>query len=192
MIYSVKGRLVSRHANFFVLDIGPMSLKIGSSINTIKGLPLSGESVNVFTHLHVREDALELYGFLNEEELRFFEMLIGISGIGPKSALGILGIDKLDRLKAAISEGRPELLTKASGVGRKTADRIILELKSKLSQEGSAELVGVMQSDHDIVEALMNLGYSKQQIKEALSRVDPKITEVEKRIKAALKIIKPS
>src|SRR3989344_2002740 len=116
MIYSVKGRLVSRHANFFVLDTGPVSFKIGSSINVIKDLPALGEDVNVFTYLHVREDALELYGFLNEEELRFFEMLIGISGIGPKSALGILGIDKLDRLKAAISEGRPELLTKASGV----------------------------------------------------------------------------
>lgn len=176
--------------DYFSVDIGGVGLKIKSSFKTIKGLPKIGEAVNVFTHLHVREDALELYGFLTEEELNFFEMLIGISGIGPKSAIGILGIEKVEKLKAAISEGRAELLTKASGIGRKTAERIILELRNKLKQGESAKIVGLMESDQDIVDALANLGYSKSQAKEALSKVDSKIKKIEERIKEALKLLK--
>ena len=190
MIYSLKGTLLEKKENFFVIGIGGIAFQVKSSFNVLKSLPQIGQIVNVFTYLHVREDALELYGFLDEKELSFFELLIGISGIGPKSALGVLGVERVEKLKAAISEGRAELLTKASGVGKKTADRIILELRNKLSQEGSGEIVGIMQSDHDIIEALSNLGYTKSQAKEALSKVDSKINKMENRIKEALKILK--
>lgn len=190
MIYSLKGKLLAKKENYFVVDVGGVSLKVNSSFGAVKNLPQTGEAVSVFTHLHVREDALELYGFLNESELQFFEMLINISGIGPKSAIGILGVESVDKLKAAISEGRAELLTKASGIGKKTADRIILELQSKLKQEGSARIVGIMESDQDIVEALSNLGYTRSQAREALVKVDPKITKMEERIKEALKLLK--
>jgi len=190
MIHSLKGTLLEKKENFFVIGIGGIAFQVKSSFNVLKSLPQIGQIVNVFTYLHVREDALELYGFLDEKELSFFELLIGISGIGPKSALGVLGVERVEKLKAAISEGRAELLTKASGVGKKTADRIILELRNKLSQEGSGEIVGIMQSDHDIIEALSNLGYTKSQAKEALSKVDSKINKMENRIKEALKILK--
>ena len=190
MIHSLKGTLLEKKENFFVIGIGGIAFQVKSSFNVLKSLPQIGQIVNVFTYLHVREDALELYGFLDEKELSFFELLIGISGIGPKSALGVLGVERVEKLKAAISEGRAELLTKASGVGKKTADRIILELRNKLSQEGSGEIVGIMQSDHDIIEALSNLGYTKSQAKEALSKVDSKINKMEDRIKEALKILK--
>ena len=190
MIYSLKGTLLEKKDNFFVIGVGGIAFQVKSSFNVLKSLPQIGQIVNVFTYLHVREDALELYGFLDEKELSFFELLIGISGIGPKSALGVLGVERVEKLKAAISEGRAELLTKASGVGKKTADRIILELRNKLSQEGSGEIVGIMQSDHDIIEALSNLGYTKSQAKEALSKVDSKINKMENRIKEALKILK--
>ena len=96
----------------------------------------------------------------------------------------------MENLKAAIVEGRPELLTKASGVGQKTADRVILELRGKLKQEGARELVGMMESDSDIVEALAGLGYTKNQAKQAVSKVGAKITKTEDRIKEALKILK--
>ncbi len=192
MIYSLKGLLVLKHDNFFVLDIGNVAFKIRTSHSALRSLPQAGETVNVVTHLHVREDALELYGFLNPAELELFELLIGVSGIGPKSALGILGIEEIEKLKAAISEGRPELLTKASGVGRKTAERVILELRTKLQQEGSAAIVGVMESDQDIIEALANLGYTKSQAKDALLRVGSDIVGMEKRIKAALQFLKSS
>lgn len=190
MIYSLKGFLVEKHTNWFVVEIGGMGFLVKSSFNVVKSLPQIGEIVNVYTYLHVREDALELYGFLDKEELNLFEKLISISGIGPKSAMGILGVEKADKLRAAIIEGRSELLTKASGVGKKTADRIILELRNKLEQEGAGKIVGVMEVDHDIVEALSNLGYTKSQAKDALAKIDPKIVKMEERIKTALNFLK--
>ena len=190
MIYSLYGKLIEKKDNYFVVEIGGIGFSVKSSINVLKSLPQIGQLVNVFTYLHVREDALELYGFLNQEDLEFFQMLIGISGIGPKSALGVLSIEKAEKLKAAISEGRSELLTKASGVGKKTADRIILELRGKLKQKGSEKIIGLMESDHDIVEALSNLGYAKTQARDALAKVDSKIVKMEERIKAALKELK--
>ena len=190
MIYSIKGKLVLKQNNFFVVDVGGVSFKINTSANSARNLPAIGETASVFTHLHVREDLLDLYGFLNKEELDFFEMLIGISGIGPKSAIGILGVEKVDKLKAAISEGRVELLTKASGVGKKTAERVILELRGKLSQEGSGEIVGVMESDQDILDALISLGYTRSQAKNAIEKIDSKIISVEARIKVALNLLR--
>lgn len=190
MIYSLKGKLLAKKESFFVIEVGGVAFKVNVSFNVLKTLPQIGETVNIFTHLHVREDALDLFGFLSEEELKLFEMLVNISGIGPKSAIGILNVEKLEKLKAAIIEGRPELLTKASGVGRKTAERVILELRSKLKQEGSGKIVGLMESDQDIVEALANLGYTKSQAREALAKVDSKITKTEERIKEALNTLR--
>jgi len=190
MIYSLRGNLIEKQNNWFVVEMGGMAFQIKSSLNVVKSLPQIGQIVNVFTYLHVREDALELYGFLDKEELNLFEKLISISGIGPKSAMGILGVEKADKLRAAIIEGRSELLTKASGVGKKTADRIILELRNKLEQEGTGKIVGVMEADHDIVEALSNLGYTKSQARDALAKIDAKVTKMEERIKEALRLLK--
>lgn len=192
MIHSLNGILKEKEGNLFAIEIGGIAFKLKSSVNVVNSLPQVGEKVNVFTHLHVREDALELYGFLDKSELEFFEMLIGISGIGPKSALGILGIEKVEKIKAAISEGRVELLTKASGVGKKTAERVILELRNKLFQKGSEKIVGTMESDHDIIEALENLGYSKSQARSALSKVDSSVVRMEDRIKQALSLLRKS
>lgn len=190
MIYSLNGQLKEKRDNFFVVEIAGLGLRVKSSFNVVKNLPEIGREVNVFTYLHVREDVLELYGFLTEEERQFFEMLISISGIGPKSALGIMGVEKLEKIKAAITEGRSELLTKASGIGKKIAERVILELRGKLAQIGSGKIVGLMETDQDIVEALANLGYTKSQAKEALGKVDTKIMKMEERIKAALNLLK--
>ena len=190
MIYFLQGKLVAKKDNFLVLDVGGVAFQVKSSFNILKSLPQIGESVKVFTYLHVRENLLELYGFLNEEELGFFELLLSVSGVGPKTALGILSVEKLEKLKAAISEGRSELLTKASGIGKKTAERVVLELREKLKVEGSGKIVGAMESDHDLVDALANLGYAKGQARDALSKVDPKIIKMEERIREALKLLK--
>src|SRR3989344_5847132 len=190
MIYSIQGKLTYKGENFFVVDLNGLSFKIRTSFNALRSLPQAGEAVNVVTHLHVREDALELFGFLDREELELFEQLISISGIGPKSALGILGIDQISKLRAAIGEGKVELLTKASGIGRKTAERIVLELRSKMKQEGSGTIVGLMESDQDLVEALANLGYTKNQAREALAKVGSTITGLEARLKKALGFLK--
>lgn len=190
MIYSIKGKLLEKRDNFFVVDLNGLAFKIGSSFNIVKSLPEIGQEVKAFTYLHVRENALELYGFLDQGELSFFEMLIGISGIGPKSALGIMGVEKVEKLKAAIIEGRSELLTRASGIGKKTAERVILELRGKLNQEGAGGIVGLMESDQDIAEALANLGYTKGQARDALAKVGASVSSVEDRIKEALKLLK--
>ena len=190
MIYFLSGTLVVKRDNFFVLDVGGVAFEIKAPFYVVKSLPEIEGLVKVFTHLHVREDAMELYGFLAEDERRFFEMLIGISGIGPKSALGIMGVEKLENLKAAINEGRSELLTRASGIGKKTADRVVLELRGKLQQEGSHQIVGLMESDQDIIEVLANLGYTRGQAREALARVDSKIIKTEERVKEALRLLK--
>lgn len=190
MIYSLSGNLLAKRDGFLVLGIGGLALEVKIPFYVLKSLPDIGKPVKIFTYLHVREDVLELYGFASEEERQFFKMLISISGIGPKSALGIMGVEKLENLKAAISEGRSELLIKASGVGKKTADRVVLELRGKLEQEGAKKIVGLMESDQDIIEALANLGYTKGQARDVLNKVDSKITKMEERVKEALKLLK--
>ncbi len=189
MIYSISGKIAGRGDNFAVIEAAGLGLKIFMSKRLLGKLQPMGSDAKLFCHLHVREDALELYGFLAQEELRFFELLISVSGVGPKSALAILDIDELKNLSAAIKENRPDLLTRASGIGRKTAERIVLELRGKVGGEHSGLVVQKMESDVDLVETLASLGYSKQQAKDALARVDEKTVGVEDRLKAALRIL---
>lgn len=189
MIYSISGKLSNRGENFVVVDIGGVGFKVFLSARTAKSLPRIGEDINLATYLYVREDALELYGFLSESERDFFVQLNAVSGIGPKSALGVLSVARVDELAVAINAGKTELLTRVSGIGRKTAERIVLELKGKI-KAGSADSLGTlgrMESDVDAEEALVGLGYTRQQAKEALAKIDPKITKLEDRIKEALK-----
>jgi len=189
MIYSISGKLISKGANLAVVEVSGIGLKIFTNARTLNALPPAGANVQFFTHLHVREDALDLFGFLDPEELRFFELLISVSGVGPKSALSVLEVSELKNLSAAIKEGRPDLLTRASGIGGKTAERIILELKSKVSAAKSEATVGKMDTDADLVETLVGLGYRKEQAKAALGKVDEKVTNLEARLKAALKFL---
>ncbi len=189
MFYNVSGKLTAKMGGFAVIDAAGLGLKIFISSRTAERLPPTGSNLKLFSHLHVREDAMELYGFLSEEELRFFELLISVSGVGPKSAIAILNIAEIKDLAAAIKENRPDLLTRASGIGRKTAERIVLELKTKVKAEKSDLTVGKMESDADIVETLAGLGYKREQAKAALARIDEKIIGLEERLKAALKIL---
>ena len=166
---------------------GGISLRVFASPHTLSALPAIGTAVTLHTYLNVREDALELYGFLNESELDLFEKLISVSGIGPKSAMGILGVSKADQLVAAINEGRTELITRASGIGRKTAERVILELKGKLAAVGTQETLNLMESDVELEETLTSLGYSRVQAKSAIAKLDPRVTGFKERLKEALK-----
>ncbi len=196
MIHSISGKLTLKCDNFAVVDVSGLptgqagvGLKIFTSGRTLRALPPVGGIVSFFTHLHVREDALDLFGFPSSEELRFFMLLLSVSGVGPKSALSVMDISDLKDLSAAIKEGRPDLLTRASGIGRKTAERIILELRTKVSAEKSEAAVGKMDVDADLVETLTGLGYRRDQAKVALQKVDEKITNLEDRLKAALQIL---
>jgi Holliday junction DNA helicase RuvA len=191
MIYSVSGKLVLKEDGFVVVEVGGLGVKLYASKQTIGALPAVGGATEVkfFSHLNVKEDALDLYGFTTREELDFFELLISVSGVGPKSALAILDVGPLTELFAAIKENRPDLLTRAAGVGRKTAERVILELKTKVESKTSGAVVEKMQTDSDLVEALVSLGYRRDEARAALGKVDAAITGTEDRLKAALRIL---
>ena len=189
MIYSVAGKLALKDSHFAVVETGGLGLKLFASRLTLEGLPALGDAVKFFCHLHVREDALDLFGFSTEGELTFFEMLISVSGVGPRSALAILDTGPLDELSAAIKENRPDLLTRAPGIGRKTAERVIVELKTKVQSSKSGAVVEKMQTDSDLVEALMSLGYHRDQARTALGKVDEKVVGTEDRLRAALAVL---
>jgi Holliday junction DNA helicase RuvA len=191
MIYSVSGKLAHKEDGFVVIEVGGLGIKLFASKQTIDALPAagSGNEVKFFSHLNVKEDALDLFGFSSQEELDFFEILISVSGVGPKSALAILDVGPLNELSAAIKEGRPDLLTRAAGVGRKIAERVILELKAKVKSTSSGAVVEKMQTDSDLVEALTSLGYRRDEARAALGQVDAAVTGTEERLKAALRIL---
>ena len=189
MIYSIFGKLALKGENCLVVEAGGVGFKVFASEQTIRNVGTVGREAKIFTHFHVREDAMELYGFLSEESLIFFELLISVSGVGPKSALSILDVAALDELSAAIKEGRPDLLTKASGIGRKTAERIIIELRTKVQSAKSGAVVEKMETDSDLVEALSSLGYRHEEARAALGKVSGDTVGMEARLKEALKIL---
>jgi len=147
-----------------------------------------GKEAEIFTHLHVRENMLDLYGFQTRKERDFFEILIGISGIGPKGALGILAAAPLDLLKKAIASDDTSVLTRVSGIGQKTAQRIIMELKGKL-EDIISESGGDLREGGDVIEALTGLGYTRSQAQQALQKMPENIEGVENKVKEALKIL---
>lgn len=140
----------------------------------------------LFIHTHVREDALQLYGFLEEDELRMFELLISISGIGPKVALSILSIADVKTIQTAIVNKDPSILTRVSGVGKKTAERVIIELQNKVEAVGLADAAGAL-ADQEALEALTALGYSVTEARDALKAVPSEISGVQNRLRQALR-----
>jgi Holliday junction DNA helicase RuvA len=191
MLYHISGTLKAKKENFLVLETsGGISFRVVASPQTLSKIPSTGSSLSLFTYLHVREDALELYGFATEAELNLFEKLISVSGIGPKSAMGILGVSNIDQLIAAINEGRTELITRASGIGKKTAERVVLELKGKLGAVNTGEMLTLMESDVELEETLVGLGYTRAQAKAAIGKIDSKIIGFKERLKATLQSMK--
>ena len=143
--------------------------------------------VKLWTHLYQREDTQELYGFLHYRELEFFETLIQIPGIGPKSGLGIMAVAPLDTLKKAIAAGDTSYLTKVSGIGRKTAEKVILELRDKMAGKGVLVEAPELKEEADALDALVTLGYTQSEAREALARVPAGVRGASERVKAALK-----
>ena len=184
MIETLSGIIQKKTPHFIVINVGGIGLRCACSITTLQNLPKEGEKCNISTYLHVREDVLDLYGFVLEEERQAFLLLIGISGIGPKLALTILsGMDTI-RLKDKIVSGDVSALTSIPGVGPKTATRIIIELKDKFIKMDSDSL-GFEESNEsesrlvkDAIQALVSLGY-KQQIASRVLRQMEKEGKVE-------------
>ena len=189
MIYSLSGKLEAKQSGFIVVETGGVGYKLFVAQNVAQSLPQVGSPVKVFCHLHIKQDGQDLYGFSNERELALFERLLSVSGVGPKSALGILNIARSDQLIVAINEGKIDLLTRASGVGKKTAERVVIELKGKLDMTGiaSAQTLNLMESDVELEETLTSLGYTRQQAKSIVSNLDPMTKGFKERLKEALR-----
>jgi len=187
MIASLKGKIELRTEKFIILDVNGVGYKVFCSTPVLKKLEDKQDSVKLFIHLYKRENLLDLYGFLSFEELEFFEILISVSGIGPKAALSVMMLASVKTLKQAIVSGQKTLLTKVSGIGQKTAERIILELKNKVF--ASVDGIKQLSSDSEAIDALVGLGYTSHQSREALKQVPVKVKGVEDRIKQALKIL---
>lgn len=189
MISHLRGTVIDLSEKYAVLDVQGIGYKVFASTDTLSRLRLEAE-VSLHTYLAVREDALDLYGFDTSEEKNFFELLISVSGIGPKSALGILSTTSVDTLKKAIGTGDTSYLTKVSGIGRKTAEKVVLELRDKLrANVNMKETPGALRAESDIVEALKALGYSQNEVREALKEIPETIEGTNARIKEALKIL---
>ena len=194
MIYQVSGNLITKHKDFVVIEVSGIGFKITSTTNTINTIKLE-QKILLHTYLHVREDALNLYGFHSTLEREVFLLLIGISGIGPKLAITILSGILPDELKDKIISGDIASLTSIPGVGAKTAKRIIVELKDKFTkiEEGSLGFSDKLNSKlyDDALNALLSLGYSSQQSKQVLDHIangkDDNKQNIETIIKTALK-----
>ena len=188
MISYLKGTILNKRKNFIILEVNGIGYQVFLNPTFFVEL-ITGQPLEIYTHQHIKEDALDLYGFKNLEELEMFELLLSISGVGPRSALGILAVANPEELKISIGRGDSSLLTKVSGVGKKTAERIVLELRDKISH---IEIVpsaggGSVDVSGDEIDALISLGYSLQQAREAMRAVDPQISNSSERIREALK-----
>ena len=199
VISYVKGSLEERYEDSVVVEAGGIGYRIFVPTSVLENLPKTGETIKIYTYFNVREDAMSLFGFLSKQDLEMFRQLIGVNGVGPKSALGILSALSPDTLRLAVISGDAKAISKAPGVGSKTAQRIILDLKDKVKAEdildGFTEPVSGHTEGSDVgavgkeaIEALTALGYSASEASGVVKKVT--ITEsmtAEDVLKAALK-----
>ena len=194
MFAYIKGILEMKFNGYVVIDVGGIGYKIYMSQNAIKSLGDVGETIKVYTYHYVREDNISLYGFKTNEELKMFELLLSVSGIGAKSAIVMLSKITPFSFALAVITNDTSKLTKIPGIGAKTAARIVLELKDKLKSENEAikeneEIQETLESDTNVEEAvaaLQVLGYNRKEIKEVLGKIDIKELSVEDIIKQCL------
>lgn len=194
----LSGKLIEKSPTAIVIDVNGVGYDIAIPVSTYASLPALGEQVKLLTHFVVREDAQLLYGFATEEERKMFRMLISISGIGPKIANTALSGILVEDLKAAIKEGNVAVLTSVSGIGKKTAERIVIELREKVILEGGkatgAKSASPLFSSEaeDAVQALIALGYSKNEAQVAVDKAQKSANEklaVDKLVRNALKFV---
>lgn len=192
MIGRLRGRLLEVQPPFLLLDVGGVGYELEAPMSTIYGLPAPGQDLLLHTHFVVREDAQLLYGFASLDERQMFRELLRINGVGAKMALAVLSTLTVDELIALIERGDAAQLTRVPGIGKKTADRMLLELQSRLPrferpQAGGPAKTSMAGLNGEAEDALLALGYSSAEARRLLKQVDPALDSVQDIIRAALK-----
>ncbi|MEX0934827.1 MAG: Holliday junction branch migration protein RuvA [Candidatus Paceibacterota bacterium] len=186
MIGHLQGTCIFLSEERTIIDVNGVGYEISAPTRTLANLLMDKEA-ELWIHTVVREDALDLYGFDTLGERDFFELLLGVSGIGPKSALGIISIAPTDTLRSAIASDDTSYLTNVSGIGKKTAEKIVLELRDKMGTIATEE--GGRKEEKEALEALISLGYSSKEAREALKEVQDDTQSTNEKIRAALKTL---
>ena len=188
MIYSLKGKLIVKELGFAVIECGGVGYGCKTSYNTIAALGETGSEAMLYTHLYVREDAVELFGFATQQELSCFRLLISVSGVGPKAATSILSDVTPEKFAFLVASGDSKSFTRTKGIGAKTAQRIVLELKDKISSESisgsvsgdaaafASSSAAPSDSVSEALEALMVLGYTQGETAPILGKLDPSMS----------------
>ncbi len=182
MISFVRGTILEAGTESLVVENTGIGYEISAPKNLLGGIR-PGEVIGLWTHEYQREDSRDLYGFKSREELYFFKKLISISGVGPKMAMKLFDLGNLDEIKKAVLAGRAEFLSEAPGVGSKTAQKIILELRGKINLDENSG------AEDDVADALMHLGYTRHEAKATLNKISPALSSSEERLREALKIL---
>lgn len=185
MISYLSGTVAEKESRSVIVDVGGIGYRVFVTDDILRQLKLN-TAVRLLTHHVVREDAQDLYGFLEAGDLKLFELLLSVPGIGPKTALNILNVATPETLRRSITSGETAYLTKISGIGKKTAEKIVLELREKL---GTSEESSGLKEEIDALEALKSLGYSHGEAREALKNVPKEFSGTSDRIKHALKLL---
>lgn len=195
MIYSVRGNIIHKGTDVAVIECGGVGYACRTTLATLSQIGKTGEETMLYTYLHVREDNVELFGFSTEQELNCFKMLLSVSGVGPKAGLAILSDTNPERFALTVATGDYKAFTKTKGVGPKLAQRVVLELKDKISKEqiSSAENAQVDfeavtngSNTSEAISALVVLGYSQTEAASAVAKLDPSLS-VEELIRQSLK-----
>lgn len=185
MISYLRGKIILKGERFIILDVNGVGYKVFISQKTLNKIPQKDQILKVFCYLNVRENALELYGFLGQKELESFETLINLPSIGPKAALEISSLGSIEKIKEALEKEDEKIIKEIFSIGKKKAQIIILELSRKIKLPPKEKSL----SEDEAFQALINLGFPRQKVKEALSKIPKEITETEKKIKETLKLL---
>jgi len=188
LAYIEEGIILQVSQKFIIINKNGIGYRVHVTEEILSSLNI-GDILSLWIYTAVRENSIDLYGFSSSEEMAFFELLLEVSGIGPKSALATLGIASIETLKKAIATGDTSYLNKVSGIGKKTAERIVIELRDKLISYKNNEGDFSLRDEGDVIEALKSLGYSQSEAREALKQVPKEIEGANAKIKESLKIL---
>lgn len=188
MIARLKGTVVEKTNSTLIIDVGGVGYEVQVT-DMLADKVVDNQSIIVYVHDHLRENSHELYGFSEPDARRLFELLITVSGVGPKMALSILNLGESSQIRGAIAAGNTAYISGASGVGKRLAERITVDLKDKVGVVAGQDIsASAMESDNDVINALLSLGYSRGQASSVLKKIDTKAS-IEEQIKQALKEI---